>query len=323
MSFANVPAGKDLPHDFNVIIEIPAQSDPVKYEADKDLGVLVVDRFVGTGMRYPVNYGFIPQTLSGDGDPVDVLVITPFPLLAGSVVRSRALGMLQMTDESGVDAKLIAVPHDKVCPMTANIKTLDDVPEYLKDQIKHFFENYKALEKGKWVKVEGWVGIEAAHKEITEGLANAKAVRFFHGRGGFGERAGFASSRRFGFRFVARGHFDRHRRQHRFQCACACRERALFTRREPLDPVFGARGARAIGEFELREHLHGLARARVARARAVGVLRKTRGHVDGDARVDAAVGAFEQVEKPRRSVRHVAMNKLGKERECPIDRHLR
>ncbi|MBI0327619.1 inorganic diphosphatase [Burkholderia plantarii] len=174
MSFSNVPAGKDLPHDFNVIIEIPAQSDPVKYEADKDLGVLVVDRFVGTGMRYPVNYGFIPQTLSGDGDPVDVLVITPFPLLAGSVVRSRALGMLQMTDESGVDAKLVAVPHDKVCPMTANLKSIDDVPEYLKDQIKHFFEQYKALEKGKWVKVEGWAGIDAAHKEITEGLANAK-----------------------------------------------------------------------------------------------------------------------------------------------------
>ncbi|SAK98991.1 inorganic diphosphatase [Caballeronia ptereochthonis] len=174
MSFNNVPPGKDLPQDFNVIIEIPAQSDPVKYEADKDLGLLVVDRFISTGMRYPANYGFIPQTLSGDGDPVDVLVITPFPLLAGAVVRARALGMLQMTDESGVDAKLIAVPHDKVCPMTANIKSIDDVPEYLKDQIKHFFENYKALEKGKWVKVEGWAGIDAAHKEISEGAANYK-----------------------------------------------------------------------------------------------------------------------------------------------------
>jgi inorganic pyrophosphatase len=159
MSFNNVPAGKDLPQDFNVIIEIPAQSDPVKYEAD---------------MRYPANYGFIPQTLSGDGDPVDVLVITPFPLLAGSVVRARALGMLQMTDESGVDAKLVAVAHDKICPMTAHMKTVDDVPEYLKDQIKHFFEHYKALEKGKWVKVEGWQGVDAAHKEITDGVANFK-----------------------------------------------------------------------------------------------------------------------------------------------------
>jgi inorganic pyrophosphatase len=174
MSFNNVPPGKDLPQDFNVVIEIPAQSDPVKYEADKDLGLLVVDRFIGTGMRYPANYGFIPQTLSGDGDPVDVLVITPFPLLAGSVVRARALGMLQMTDESGVDAKLIAVAHDKICPMTAHMKSIDDVPGYLKDQIKHFFEQYKALEKGKWVKVEGWAGVDAAHKEITDGAANYK-----------------------------------------------------------------------------------------------------------------------------------------------------
>ncbi len=172
MSFNHIPAGKDLPTDFNVIIEIPAQSEPVKYEADKEFGVLVVDRFIGTGMRYPANYGFIPQTLSGDGDPVDVLVLTPFPLLAGSLVRARALGMLRMTDESGVDAKLIAVPADKVCPMTADLKTIEDVPAYLKDQIKHFFEHYKALEKGKWVKVEGWQGLDAAHREISEGVAN-------------------------------------------------------------------------------------------------------------------------------------------------------
>ncbi|UAW64034.1 MULTISPECIES: inorganic diphosphatase [unclassified Mycoavidus] len=172
MSFNHIPAGKDLPTDFNVIIEIPAQSEPVKYEADKEFGLLVVDRFIGTGMRYPANYGFIPQTLSGDGDPVDVLVLTPFPLLAGSLVRARALGMLRMTDESGVDAKLIAVPADKVCPMTADLKTIEDVPAYLKDQIKHFFEHYKALEKGKWVKVEGWQGLDAAHREISEGVAN-------------------------------------------------------------------------------------------------------------------------------------------------------
>ena len=172
MSFNHIPAGKDLPTDFNVIIEIPAQSEPVKYEADKEFGVLVVDRFIGTGMRYPANYGFIPQTLSGDGDPVDVLVLTPFPLLAGSLVRARALGMLRMTDVSGVDAKFIAVPADKVCPMTADLKTIEDVPAYLKDQIKHFFEHYKALEKGKWVKVEGWQGLDAAHREISEGVAN-------------------------------------------------------------------------------------------------------------------------------------------------------
>lgn len=174
MSFNNVPPGKDIPNDFNVIIEIAAQSDPVKYEADKETGMLVVDRFIGTGMRYPANYGFIPQTLSGDGDPVDALVVTPFPLLAGSLVRCRAVGMLKMTDESGQDAKLVVVPVDKVCPMTAHIKSLDDVPQNLKDQIKHFFEHYKALEKGKWVKVEGWAGIDEAHKEITDGVANYK-----------------------------------------------------------------------------------------------------------------------------------------------------
>ncbi|BBO60400.1 inorganic diphosphatase [Mycoavidus sp. B2-EB] len=172
MSFNHIPAGKDLPTDFNVIIEIPAQSEPVKYEADKEYGLLVVDRFIGTGMRYPANYGFIPQTLAGDGDPVDALVLTPFPLLAGSLVRARALGMLRMTDESGVDAKLIVVPVDKVCPMMAHLKTIEDVPAYLKDQIRHFFEHYKALEKGKWVKVEGWQGLDAAHREISEGVAN-------------------------------------------------------------------------------------------------------------------------------------------------------
>src|SRR4051794_29663560 len=131
MNFNHVPAGENLPYEFNVIIEIPAQSDPVKYEVDKALGLLVVDRFIGTGMRYPANYGFIPQTLSGDGDPVDVLVITPFPLLAGALIRARALGMLQMTDESGIDAKLIAVPTDKICPMTAHLHSIDDVPTYL------------------------------------------------------------------------------------------------------------------------------------------------------------------------------------------------
>jgi len=174
MSFNLVSPGKDIPNDFNVIIEISAQSDPVKYEADKETGLLFVDRFIGTGMRYPANYGFIPQTLSGDGDPVDVLVLSPFPILAGAVVRCRALGMLKMTDESGVDAKLVAVPLDKLSPATAFMKGLSDVPQNLLDQIKHFFEHYKALEAGKWVKVDGWAGIEEAHKEIQDGVANYK-----------------------------------------------------------------------------------------------------------------------------------------------------
>lgn len=174
MSFNLVSAGKDIPNDFNVIIEISAQSDPVKYEADKETGLLVVDRFVGTGMRYPANYGFIPKTLAGDGDPVDALVITPFPLIPGCVVRCRALGMLKMTDEGGEDAKLIVVPINKLSPATAFMTGLSDVPQNLLDQIKHFFESYKALEPGKWVKVEGWAGMEEAHKEITNGVASYK-----------------------------------------------------------------------------------------------------------------------------------------------------
>ena len=173
MSFNLVAPGKDVPNDVNVIIEIAAQSDPVKYEVDKDSGLLWVDRFIGTGMRYPANYGYIPQTIAGDGDPVDVLVITPFPLLPGSVVRTRVIGLLKMTDEGGVDAKLIGVPIDKLSPQTAHIQSLDDVPQNLRDQIRHFFEQYKALEKGKWVKVDGWGTIAEAHQEITDGIANA------------------------------------------------------------------------------------------------------------------------------------------------------
>jgi len=170
MNIDKISTGEDFPNVVNVIIEISAQSDPVKYEFDKDSGALYVDRFVGTGMRYPCNYGFIPHTIAGDGDPVDVLVITPFPLLAGSVVACRPLGLLQMSDDGGQDAKLIAVPIDKVCLMTAHIKTLDDIPGFLKDQIKHFFEQYKSLEKGKWVKIEGWEGVEAAYTEIMNGI---------------------------------------------------------------------------------------------------------------------------------------------------------
>ena len=178
MSFANVPAGKDLPQDFNVIIEIPAQSDPVKYEADKDLGLLVVDRFIGTGMRYPANYGFIPQTLSGDGDPVDVLVITPYPLVPGVVVPCRPLGILMMEDEAGVDGKVLAVPTDKVLPIYSHWKKVEDVNPMRLKAVTHFFEHYKDLEAGKWVKVDGWEGPESAKAEIVAGIENyAKAQK--------------------------------------------------------------------------------------------------------------------------------------------------
>ncbi len=173
MGFNHVPAGKNLPQDFNVIIEIPMHGAPIKYEVDKESGVLFVDRFMGTSMHYPCNYGYIPQTLSADGDPVDVLCITPIPLALGVVIRARAIGVLKMSDESGQDAKVIAVPIDKICPMTAGIKTLEDIPELLRRQLVHFFEHYKDLETGKWVKIEGWGDIKEAEAEILSGL-NAK-----------------------------------------------------------------------------------------------------------------------------------------------------
>lgn len=167
MSLANVPAGSKLPEEFNVVIEIPMNSDPVKYEVDKETGAVFVDRFMLTAMHYPCNYGYIPQTLSLDGDPVDVLVKTPFPVAVGSVIKCRALGVLQMEDEAGQDAKLLAVPVDKLYPVYSNIKTVEDLPEVELKQIQHFFEHYKDLEKGKWVKVTGWADSDAAKAEIA------------------------------------------------------------------------------------------------------------------------------------------------------------
>lgn len=173
MSLANVTPGSKCPEQFNVVIEISQNADPIKYEVDKESGALFVDRFVGTAMHYPANYGYIPQTVAGDGDPVDVLVLTPFPLPPGVVIPCRAIGMLKMEDEGGVDAKLLAVPTKKILPTYDHINTLEDLnPQVLKN-ISHFFEHYKDLEAGKWVKVQGWDGIEAAHKEITDGLAAA------------------------------------------------------------------------------------------------------------------------------------------------------
>lgn len=170
MSLSNVPAGRDLPNDFNVIIEIPMNSDPIKYEVDKESGAIFVDRFIGTAMHYPCNYGYIPQTLAEDGDPVDVLVITPFPLPTGVVIRCRTIGMLKMTDESGVDAKLLAVPVDKLIPLYKTWQSPEDVGEFQLNQIKHFFEHYKDLEKGKWVKVDGYDNADAAKAVILAGV---------------------------------------------------------------------------------------------------------------------------------------------------------
>ncbi len=171
MSLNKVSSGRDLPNDFNVIIEIPMNADPIKYEVDKESGAIFVDRFMGTAMHYPCNYGYVPNTLSPDGDPVDVLVITPFPLFPGVVVRCRPIGVLKMTDESGEDAKVLAVPVDKVLSIYSHWQKPEDLNELRLRQIQHFFEHYKDLEKGKWVKIDGWHGPEEAKAEILNGVA--------------------------------------------------------------------------------------------------------------------------------------------------------
>jgi inorganic pyrophosphatase len=177
MALNNVPSGKSLPNDFNVIIEIPAHADPVKYEVDKESGAIFVDRFMGTSMHYPCNYGYIPHTIAGDGDPVDVLVVTQFALPPGVVVRCRPVGMLAMTDEAGADAKVLAVPVDKLTPMYRNVESPRDLPQITLDQISHFFEHYKDLEPGKFVKIQGWFGQEEAKKEIMEGVARYEQAK--------------------------------------------------------------------------------------------------------------------------------------------------
>ena len=174
MSFQNIPAGKDLPNDIYVVIEIPANSSPVKYEIDKDADALFVDRFMASPMFYPANYGYINNRLADDGDALDVLVLTPHPVVPGSVIRCRPVGVLNMTDEAGEDAKLLAVPHEKLTQAYNHVQDITDLPEMLRNQIKEFFENYKNLEKGKWVKVESWEGVESAKAKIEEAAAAYK-----------------------------------------------------------------------------------------------------------------------------------------------------
>jgi inorganic pyrophosphatase len=171
MNLDRVSSGRDLPNDFNVIIEIPMNAAPIKYEVDKETGAMFVDRFMSTAMHYPCNYGYIPHTISDDGDPVDVLVLSPVPLITGVVVRCRPVGMLKMTDEAGGDAKLLAVPVDALSSLYREIVSPRDLPELTLAQIAHFFQHYKDLEPGKWVKLEGWVGAEEAKKEIMAGVA--------------------------------------------------------------------------------------------------------------------------------------------------------
>jgi inorganic pyrophosphatase len=169
-----VPTGRDVPNEINVIIEIPMNADPIKYEVDKESGAIFVDRFMSTSMHYPTNYGYVPHTISGDGDPVDVLVITPVPLIPGVVVTCRPLGILKMEDEAGQDGKVLAVPIDKILSIYSQWQVPEDLNPLRLKTIAHFFEHYKDLEPGKWVKILGWEGPEAARKEIMDGIENYK-----------------------------------------------------------------------------------------------------------------------------------------------------
>jgi len=170
MSVNNLLPGDNIPEEINVIIEIPANSEPIKYEVDKDSGMMFVDRFMSTSMVYPCDYGYIPQTLSKDNDPVDVLVVCPFPLISGSVVRCRPIGILSMEDEQGHDSKLLAVPIDRLTPLYRDVQEPKDLPAPLLNKIQHFFQHYKDLESNKWVKIQGWHGIEEAKKEIIDSM---------------------------------------------------------------------------------------------------------------------------------------------------------
>jgi inorganic pyrophosphatase len=172
MDVSKIAAGRDVPHDINVVVEIPAGSG-VKYEIDKDSGALVVDRVVFTPMVYPAAYGFIPNTLADDGDPADALVLIPVAVVPGSVIRARPIGLLKMEDEAGQDEKILCVPHDKVHPHYTGISEAAQLPAITRDAIKHFFEHYKDLEKGKWVKITGWGDRAEAEAAIVASLARA------------------------------------------------------------------------------------------------------------------------------------------------------
>src|SRR5574337_1535509 len=177
MSLHKVSAGENAPESFNVIIEIPMNADPIKYEVDKASGAIFVDRFMSTSMNYPTNYGYVPRTLSGDGDPVDVLVITPVPLIPGVVVTCRPLGILKMQDEAGEDGKVLAVPTDKILSIYTQWRSHADLNPARLHTIAHFFEHYKDLEPGKWVKILGWAGVDAAKKEIVDGKIGRASCR--------------------------------------------------------------------------------------------------------------------------------------------------
>jgi inorganic pyrophosphatase len=177
MNIEAIPIGKNPPEEINVVIEVPVGGEPIKYEMDKKAGALFVDRFLYTPMRYPGNYGFIPNTLSGDGDPVDVMVCNTRAIVPGAYMACRPVGVLIMEDEAGQDEKLLAVPTTKLTRRYENVKDINDVPEITRQQMQHFFEHYKDLEPGKWVKVVRWGDAAEARKMIMEGVERAKAAK--------------------------------------------------------------------------------------------------------------------------------------------------
>lgn len=170
MALARISTGSNVPHEINVVIEIPKDAEPVKYEVDRESGAIFVDRVLSTPMRYPCNYGYVPNTLGGDGDPLDALVILPLPLVPGAVISCRPVGMLEMTDEAGSDEKLLVVPTAKVFAGYAHVHDIDLVSGHWLERIGHFFQHYKDLEEGKWVKVEGWTTADKAREEIVRGV---------------------------------------------------------------------------------------------------------------------------------------------------------
>lgn len=177
MGLSLVTAGKNVPEDINVIIEIPAHSEPIKYEVNKETDALFVDRFLATCMYYPCDYGYIPRTLSEDGDPVDVLVITPIPVNRGCVIECRPVGLLAMKDEAGNDRKVLAVPLNKLTPLYEHVQKPEDFPPLLLKQITHFFGHYKDLEEGKWVELNGWLDAQAAKQEILHSIARYEQAK--------------------------------------------------------------------------------------------------------------------------------------------------
>jgi inorganic pyrophosphatase len=177
MDISKIPIGQNPPFDLNAIIEIPQGGLPIKYELDKASGTLFVDRFLHTSMVYPANYGFIPHTLSQDGDPCDVLVITQVPVMATAIIRCRPIGVLMMEDEAGPDEKIISVPVQKLNPYYSNVENYTDLPSMLREQIAHFFRHYKELEQGKWVRVTRWMSAEHAAEMVLKSISRAEKAK--------------------------------------------------------------------------------------------------------------------------------------------------